>query len=355
VRWGAALVLGLAAAAATLLDDAALLEAWLVGFLAWGGLSVGALGALAIGHLLREDWLAPVRAPLEAAALAMPLVAVMALPVLAGVEALYVWAGPVPPPMPAPRAAWYQPWPFRLRGLGVLAAWIVLAWLLTRPGGPGKRVSAVALAVLALSVMIAAQDWVLSRDPSWWGSLQGFAIWLESAMTALAAAALVSLARGAMPPGETGAGEALERALLALGLATLWLWFTQFVVVWMADLPEEAAWYGRRLDPPWNLVKLGVAVPLLLLALVLAAPPRHQRWRMAAVCMLLMASHLAHLWWTVRPDAPRAMPAAWLDGAVLAFLGLCWAAWWRRGLRRPVSPGRAASGRGPAPAMASGR
>ncbi len=346
----AAALIGLAALALALLRPPALLEAWLFGFLLLAGLSVGALGALAIGHLLREDWLAPVRAPLEAAARTVPLLALMSVPVLAGLDILYPWAAATPPPMPAPRAAWLSPWPMRLRSVLFLALWSWLAWRLARPGAADKRLAALTLAVLLPTVGIAAQDWSLSRDPSWWGSLQGFAVWVEGMMAALAAAALVSLARREMPDGATGAGEALERALLALGLTTLWLWFTQFIVVWMADLPEEAGWYLRRAEDGWGVLKLGVAVPALLLALALAAPPRHRQWRMAAVCVLLLASHGAHLLWVVRPDAPGARPPVLLDAALLVALGLAWAACWLGGLRRSVTPrGRAA------PATASGR
>jgi hypothetical protein len=341
-----------AAGAVLLSGHAVLLEAWLIGFLACAGLSVGALGALATGHLLSENWLAPVRVPLEAAARTLPVVALMALPVLAGLEALYPWAGATPPPMPAPRAAWFAPLPFRVRAGAFLAAWAVLALLLARPGGGRRRLAALVLVVLAITVPLAAQDWSLSRDPQWWGSLQGVAVWIDGLAAGLALAALAAILRGEMPSGETGPGEALERALLALGLATLWLWFTQFIVVWMADLPAEAGWYARRTDSAWSLAKLGIAVPALLLALTLAAPPRHRRWRMAAVCVLLLTSHLAHLWWVVRPDAPVAPAPPWLDGAMLLLLGLGWGAWWLAEMRR-VSRAEPAEARGRRPATAS--
>jgi hypothetical protein len=354
MRPAAAILLATAVAAALLLRDAALAEAWLTAFLTCLGIAAGALGALAIGHLLREDWLDPVRAPLEAAARTLPLLALMALPVLALPDLLYPWAGAEPPPMPAPRDAWLDPWPFRIRGFLLLALWSGLGWWLLRPGKPRRPAAAAIVLLLAMTVPMAAQDWSLSRDPSWWGSLQGFAVWMEGMMAALAAAALVSLARREMPAGETGAGEALERALLALGLATLWLWFVQFIVVWMADLPEEAGWYLRRVEDHWALLKLGIAVPALILALLLAAPPRHRRWRMAAVCVLLLVGHFAHLWWAVRPDAPVAQPSLPLDLAVLGTLGLAWGLWWAAELRdrTALSPPPRAEGRRPATASA---
>jgi hypothetical protein len=353
MRRPAAILLGIAALAVALLRQPVLHEAWLAAFLTWTGFSVGAIGALAMGHLLREDWLDPVRAPLEAAARATPLLPIMALPVLAGLDLLYPWAGEAPPEMPAARAAWFSPVPFAVRAVLFLALWCGAAWLLTRPRSGGKRAAALVLALLAATVPLAAQDWGLSRDPRWWGSLQGFAVWVEGIMAALAAAALVSALRGEMPDGATGPGEALERGLLTLGLTTIWLWFVQFIVVWMGNLPIEAGWYLRRAEGVWGVLKLGVAVPALILALLLAGPPRHARWRMVAVCLLLLVSHVAHLWWVVRPDAPLATPPVWLDLGAILVTGLAWGAWWRDGMA--VRPGRPSPDPAPSPATASAR
>jgi hypothetical protein len=201
------------------------------------------------------------------------------------------------------------------------------------------------------------QDWALSRDPAWFGALQGFAVWVEGMGTGLSAAALASLARGEMPSGAQGADEALERGLLALGLAVIWLWFVQSIVVWMADLPAEAGWYLQRAERGWDVAKLGLAVPALLLALALAAPPRHRPWRMATVCVLLLLADLAHLWWAVRPDAPVAHPPPWLDPAVLTGLSAAWAACWAGAMRQAAAVRRADRRDGPVPrpARASGR
>ncbi|MBV1799932.1 hypothetical protein [Siccirubricoccus sp. G192] len=331
MRAGALLLLALAAAALAAFGGPALLEAWLFAFLFWASLALGSLGALAIGHLLKEEWLRPVRGPLEAAARTMPLLAVMAVPVLLGLAQLYPWAGPGGGAvLEGPRALWLQPWPFRLRAAGFLALWIGLAWLLARPGRPDRRLSALVFALLLPSVTLAAQDWSLSRDPAWFGSLQGIAAWVEGLAGALAAATLTALARGTPSREESMVG--LERALLTLALAVLWLWFTQYIVVWMADLPAEAGWYLRRMRGGWAWMGLGLAVPALLAAILLAAPPRHGPWRMGLVCALLLVQHAAHLWWVVRPDAPLALPPAWLDAAMLAGLGAAWLAWWREGL-----------------------
>jgi hypothetical protein len=316
----AALAVALAAALVIALGGPLLAEAWLAGFLLWTLLGVGAIGVLATGHLLREEWLDPVRPPLEAAARSLPLLALMALPVLWAVEQLYPWMPDQSTPPDGLRALLLQPLGFRLRATGYLLVWAVLGWRLARPG-PHPGLSALALALLLPTVTMAGFDWVLSRDTAWYASLQGFSLWVQGLAAALAAAILA-----ARPHPDSDGLPGLERALLTLGLAVLWLWFTQFIVVWMADLPEESAWYLRRLDD-WGWVQLGLALPALLLAIGLAAPPDHGRWRMRAVCCLLLVQYGAHLWWVVRPDAPVAPPPAWLDAAVALGLGAAWLLW----------------------------
>lgn len=324
-------------AAAVLLGGPALLETWLPAFLLGAGLVAGALGALMVGHLLGEAWLRPVRPELEAAARTAPLVALLALPVLAAPGELYPWAMPGGPGLEGPRAHWFAPDPFRLRAALILAAWVGLAWLVARPGEHRRR-SAAGLAVLLPTATLAAQDWVLSRDTDWFGSLQGTGLFVEQVAVALAGAVLLTLVREGHPT-ERSNVVGLERALLTLALLTLWMWFVQFVVVWMADLPAEADWYLRR-GGGWAWLKMGFVLPVLTAAIVLAIPPRSGPLRLGAVSGLLLAQHVGHVWWLVRPDAPHGASSFVLDAALTPAIIAAWAAWWWSELRgRPAAAG----------------
>jgi hypothetical protein len=323
------------AAAAILLGGAAVLEAWLPAFMLGAGLVIGALGALMIGHLLNESWLKPVRPELEAAARTAPLLALLALPILLGVEGLYPWAMPTEATPEGPRAIWFSADVFRLRAALMLAILIGLAWLVARPGTHAGR-SALGLTILMPTAWLAGQDWAFSRDVEWFGSLQGTAMFIEQLAAALAGAVLLSLLRQGHPEQHRVAG--LERALLTLAMVTLWLWFVQFVVVWMADIPTESGWYLRR-GGGWAWLKFGLILPALVAAIILAIPPRSGPVRLAAVCGLLLVQHLGHLWWLVRPDALLGAPAPWLDLVLAPALAAAWAAWWwseRRALTRPA-------------------
>lgn len=318
---------------AMLLGGPGFMEAWLPVFLLGSGLVAGALGALLLGHLLDDAWLHPVRPALVAAARTAPLVALLALPVLTAPEWLYAWAGPGAAGLDGSQAAWFSSGAFRLRAALILTIYVLLAWWAVRPDAHPLR-TAMGLAVLVPAATLAAQDWALSRDVAWFGSLQGTALFIEQVMAALAGAVLITLLRQGQPEREASAG--LERALLTLALVTLWLWFVQFVVVWMADLPAESGWYLRR-GGPWLWLKAGVILPALVAAIIIAIPPRSGPWRLGAVCALLLIQHLGHQWWLVRPEAPHGAASLWLDGLVVPVLAAAWAGWWWSELRRAAS------------------
>jgi hypothetical protein len=312
------------------------LEAWLLPFQLVLGLVVGAIGALLVGHLLAEDWLAPLRPSLEAAARMAPLAAILALPLLAAPATIYPWAAD-PGLAEGPRAIWFSLPVFRLRAALLLGALVLAAALLARPGA-GRRHARLALALWLPAALLLGQDFLLSRDLAWFGSLQGTALVIEQAAAALALSVLVVLLRR----GENGM-RGVDRALLVLATLTVWLWFVQFVVVWMADLPAEAAWYLRR-GGAWAWVKAAL-VAMLGGALVLALVPRPGPRRLGLVALLLLTQHVGHALWLLRPDAPGGAPSLLLDLVVAPCVLGAGAAWWRAALSAPRRASATASAR----------
>ena len=317
---------------------AALVETWLVAFVVLSGLAAGSLGLLMIGHLLGEDWLRPVRAELEAAALTMPLLAILALPLALGLGYAYPWVAPgTLPDIPAPRVAYLQPDFFLLRGAAYLAIWSGLAWWITSTRRH-RQASAIGLALLVPTLTLAAVDWVMSRDPSWWSSVFGFAFSLSQLVAALAGAIFVSLVRLEHP--SAARMRSLERALLTLTLMTLWVWFAQFLIIWSANLPDEVAYYLARTD--WLWLMLWVVLPALFGAIALLIPPGAGRATMTAGSGLLLVHHAAHMTWLIRPTT-WSTGLAWLHVLVLAGIGAIWAAWFGLAVRERPNP--AAEGR----------
>jgi hypothetical protein len=291
--------------------------AWFIVFVLLAGLVVGSLGLLMIGHLMSEEWLTPVRSEAEAAALTAPCLFVVAVPLLPALGDIYPWAAGVPLALPRPRAAFLTTPFFLARGALYLAVWSALALWIARTVEP-RRASAVGLALLAPTAAFAANDWILSRDPSWWSSLFGFGFSVSQLLAALAGGILVSLLRPEHPSPDRM--RSLERALLTLALLTLWIWFVQFIIVWLANLPHEAAWYLDR----WadrSRILVGIALPALLAAIFILAPPGFGRRTMIAGSALVLLHHVAHLLWLLDAavDPPGVLIAS---GLFLLWAGL---------------------------------
>jgi hypothetical protein len=297
------------------MGDASVLEAWLLGFVLLAGISAGAVAMLLTGHVLGETWLQPIRAELEAVADLMPMVAILAVPVLAFPQALYPWVGG---DTAAADRDWLDAEFFVIRSLVYLAIWIAIAHLAKRRHY-SRMASGIGLVILVPSISLAALDWLASREPEWISGLYGPAFAVSQLLAAMSFALLVTLIRPGHPARIEV--ESLRTALLALALLTLWTWYSQFLIVWMADLPPESAWYLGRAGP-W-LVLQYIAVPALLIAIILLVPPHAGPRRLVVITGLLLVQHLAHLIWLLRPTALHTVPAA-VDIAVLAGLIGLW-------------------------------
>lgn len=312
-------VAGTAAAGAGLwLQTSPALEAWLLAFVVLSGLVAGSLGLLMIGHLMSEEWLVPIRDEAEAAALTGPLLLPLAIPLAGNLTLLYPWAAGAALDLPPARAAYLDPAFFLARGGIFLILWCGLALLIVRTRQV-RRASAAGLMFLAPTITLAGNDWVLSREPFWWSSLFGFALAASHLLAALAGAILLSLSS---PEHPTAARmKSLERALLTLALLALWMWFVHHLIVWLADVPHEVAWYLTR-SGGW-LGILGLAVATLVVAVLILAPPGFTRRTMIVGSALLLVQHAAFMIWIVRPAA-REPVLSWIDLAVAGGLAAAW-------------------------------
>jgi hypothetical protein len=291
------------------------MEALYIVFVALAGIAMGSLVVLMVGHLMNEHWLAPVRAEAEAAALTLPLILLLGLVLAFGLGELFPWAGN-PVDLPSARASYLNPGFFMVRSAVYLLICTGLAYWLTHTRHM-RRASAIGLALLAPIMTFSAYDWVLSREPHWWSSLFGFAFGLGQVLAALASAILITLLKA--EPAAPKRMASLERALLILLLLTAWTWFAQFIIVWLANLPQEVAWYLRRSDDG-NLILLGASYALMLAAIVILVPSGVSRIAMIVGSALALLHHGTHMIWVLQP---RGEPS-WLGLGLILAVAMIW-------------------------------
>jgi hypothetical protein len=288
-------------------------EAIYIVFVVLSGIAMGSLVVLMVGHLMNEDWLAPVRAEAEAAALTLPFLLLLGHVLAFGLNELFPWAGH-PLDLPSTRAGFLSPGFFMIRSAFYLLICTGVAYWLTHTHHL-RRASAIGLALLTPIITFSAYDWVLSREPQWWSSLFGLAFGLGQVLAALASAILITLLKA--EPASPERMASLERALLTLLLLTAWTWFAQFLIVWLANLPHEIAWYLERSDDG-NLALLGTSYGLMLAAIVILVPSGVNRMAMLIGSALALLHHITHMIWVLQPRGSLSWLALGLMLAVTA-------------------------------------
>ncbi len=339
-------------------------QSWLIGFLFCLGMTLGCLGLLMLQHLSGGQWGLVGRRVFEAAARTLPLLALFFVPILFAMPTLFLWARPdvVEKDKILLAKAPYLNVPFFTgRAVVYFAFWILCAWLLTKwsaaqdrgeeavdPAGMVRfrTLSAPALLILVLSITFASTDWVMSLDPHWYSTIFGLLTTAGYGLSALAFTIAVLATVGAS--GEL-AGHLTPRHFHDLGkllfaFTMLWAYlsFSQFLIIWSGNLPEEIPWYIERMRGGWGVVAIALvlghfALPFLLL--LSRDLKRSSRW-LARVAVFIIMMRLVDIIWLVAPVfEPHGFPIHWMDVAVPAGLAGVWLFLFARHLRNhPLMP-----------------
>ncbi len=297
--------------------DDALLAAWRLAVTLTGGIAVGALGLLAIGRLLANDWHDAIKDELLPMAATAPLLAILAAPlILAAPDTPAALFGEALTPA---RAVWFQPEARQWRLAVCLLAWLVATVLLVR--SERHAAAAIALALTVAGALVATVDWVMVAQPLWWSNLLPFCVSVTQLGGALALAYVVNLLQRETL--DDAPGRSLASGLVALALLGLWVWYAQFLTAWNGDLPAEARWYAARMGPGAPLLAAAAAAQAAGAAVLVVLS--RKKWTMLAAAALMLFAYVAHGLWLLRPA--RMNPATPLDLAVLAGVTALWLAW----------------------------
>lgn len=357
------------------LSPAAFFRAYLYAYLVWLGIPLGAAAILMIHHLTGGRWGAVARRTLEAASRTLPVAALLFLPLLLGIQHLYIWSDPEAAAADEGIAykRGYLNIPFWIiRAILYFALWYALIFLLNRwseregrAGDPADRarlaaISGPGLVLYVLSMTAASVDWVMSIDPHWYSTIFGLILVVGQALSAFAVAILILAVLSNQHPLSTTLRPGDFHDLGNLFMTAIMLWayaqFSQFLIVWMGNIAEETPFYVARLAGIWGglgvlLIILHFALPFLLL---LSRATKRTIPAIAAVAAGVLLMRFIDLAWivipfanhaplTTPPDAAAGAPALaglhWLDFVTPIAIGGIWTAMFMRELaRRPLLP-----------------
>jgi hypothetical protein len=337
-------------------------RSYLLGFAWWMGMSLGCLAVLMMQHIAGGLWGFVIRRPLEAAVRVFPLLAVMFVPVVFAIPYLYVWDHPglLQHYTGLHHVSQYlsTPW-FVVRAAIYLFTWILLGYLLCRwsaaqdaSGDPAlrqrmARLSGPGLVIYGLTVTFASIDWLMSVTPQWTSTVYPFTLMAGQILEGLSfSAAMLFLLVQHKPMSDL----VQEKHLHSLGkmmLAFVMLWaycaYSQLLITWAGNLPEEISWYLPRVNTGWKYVALALVVFNFALpfALLLSRDLKRNARRLAQVAILLVLMRYLDLLFWIGPNSlpgfEHGMPFQWMDIVVPIGLGGLWMAAFARALRqRPL-------------------
>jgi hypothetical protein len=203
----------------------------------------------------------------QPAALTIPLLGLLFIPVLVGIPALYSWYSGASGQVPSSVAAYYLNWPlYVVRAAIAFAGWSVLAIVLPRlTGGIATFLSGLGLVFTAVMMTVLPVDWILSAEPVFISTSFGASIVIMQIFAALAYAALVAPASL-----EATARRDLGMLMLTAVLGLVYIDFIALLVLWYGDLPDKIGWLLTRSHYPWAAIMmaaftLGAVLPMVIL------------------------------------------------------------------------------------------
>jgi hypothetical protein len=351
-------VLGLAAAGAGGLVD---FRSYLVAYLFFIGIALGALGLVSLNHVTGGRWGVVIRRVCESAMRTLPLLLVLFVPLLLGLTNLYEWARPEEVAHDAllQHKHAYLNVPFFVVRVGIyFAVWLVVTRYLVRwsreqdaSGDPAvvRRLQFLgrgALLLYSLTMTFAAVDWAMSLEPHWYSTIYGILIIGGQVLSAFVFVIPVLILVADREPFTTYVKadqfHDLGKFMLAFVMLYAYFAFSQFLIVWSGNLPEETPWYLARLRGGWQYI--AVAVVLLQFALpfaiLLSRNLKRNARRLAVVALVVLAARLLDLFWLITPAfSPARFALHWMDVAAVLGVGGLWLSFFLWQLRdQPLLP-----------------
>lgn len=323
---------------------------YLLAFMAWLGVALGSMAILMIRHLTGGGWGTVIRRVMGAAMRCIPLMTILFIPILFGLPRLYIWDRPLNTIAEAHLREHLQDITksylfvhgFILRAVIYFAIWNLLSFFLTKwsreqdqpiPRDNSRRFKALSgpgLILYAFTISFAAIDWVMSIDPSWISTIYGLILLIGEVLSAMCFAVVVERILVNYKPMSDWLRPDFVQDHGKWMLTFLMLWayfsFSQLLIIWAGNLPDEITWYFRRFRGGWPAVGLILiffhfVVPFVFL---LSRSFKRNVRKLVWLAMWLMIMRWVDLLWIIEPNFSATVSVTWADIVVPIAMGGIW-------------------------------
>jgi hypothetical protein len=364
-----ALIIGLAGlligVAGAFIDREQFFRSYLLAYVFWIAIPLGCFAILMLQHMSGGVWGLVTRRVLEGATKTFPLLALLFVPVLFGMSSIFPWASsaqmeanPELKHAVEQKHLYLNFWFFVGRALFYFLVWILVTRALTRwsdeQDRTGERMltrklqglSGPGLVLYGLTVTFASVDWAMSLDPRWFSTIYGLLFMGGQGLAAMAfVIAVMVLLAGRKPMSDVVQPRHLHD-LGKLMLAFLMIWayfaFSQFLIIWSGNLPEETPWYVRRLESNWKYIGIALIVLHFFLpfVLLLSKDLKKNGRLLSSLAIGVILMRFVDLIWLTGPELHDGrFGISWLDLIMPIGIGGVWLWFFATQLKnRPLLP-----------------
>lgn len=347
-----ALIIGLFGIVATVFGALTVREqffqSYLLGYMFWIGFPLGSLVLMALHHMVSGGWGFVIQRILEASSRTIPLMLLLFIPILFGMQDLFIWARPevVAASEILQHKQPYLNIPFfTLRAAIAFGAWSLLTFLITgwskKQDGSSDghytakmvRLSGPTILIYVITMTFMSFDWAMSLDPYWFSTIFGFVFVIGQVVLTLSFAIVLVSKFGKFKPISDFIEKKHTHDLGNLLLAFISLWaymnVSQFLIIWSGNLPEEIPWYIHRMNGGWGTLIILVlifhfAVPF---ALLLLRRNKRNVNILSKIAYIVILVRFFDLLWIIAPNFhEHGFHFHWLDIAVPVGMGGLWVA-----------------------------
>ena len=346
------------------IDSEQFYRSYLIGYLYWLAPTLGSLGLILLHTMTGGAWGFAIHRLLEASMRNIGWMALLFAPILLGVPALYEWSHPevvAEDPILQHKSLYLNRSFFSVRAVVFFGVWIFFTTAMLRLQArydrrmdvkalrTMKTVSGLGLGLYILTMSFAAFDWGMSLEPHWFSTIYGVLFVIGQGLSTLCMSVFIASRIARYEPFSRWISKNHFHDLGNLVMAFVMLWayvsFSQFLIIWSGNLPEETPWYLARIGHGWQgialfLVVFHFAVPFLILV---NRRVKRSMGFLSKLCLFLFVLRFVEIFWLIKPaflhhgHGHSHFAIHWMDVVAPLAIGGLWLGSFLRNLRgRPL-------------------
>jgi len=326
------------------MDSKQFYDSYLIAYAFWLTFALGGLFFTLVNHLFGSQWNIVMRRFTEAAMYSFPLLAILFIPILFGMHDLYHWTHQevvASDPILTAKAGYLNITFFIIRAAVYFTIWFLISRILYKLSlkqdkDPDDKIilkmrqlSAPGMILFALTSTFASFDWLMSIEPHWFSTIYGLYFFAGSFLAILCFVIIFGLnlrKKGYLADTFT-VEHYHDLAKIIFGFIIFWgyMGFSQYFLIWYANIPEETVYYLTRWENGWDVITLTIVFGHFIfpfLAVLIRASKRNFAWlKFVAVWILIM--HYLDMVWLIRPPLSHGHGPhfSWIDLATFLAIG----------------------------------